>query len=88
VIPDSKKHRERPKREELVIDEILPRTRQIFCDVERIVRSRGLVKGFIILVEPVDRAKVSQVPIELCPVSGRSVRDGRHHDVTAISGIA
>jgi hypothetical protein len=76
-----------PKPRQLILNEVLPGTREIGSDVHRGARTGRLMQSLIVLIKPVDRAEVAQVPVESCLIQSGSFSYGRHHDVSAVSRI-
>jgi hypothetical protein len=46
------------------------------------------MQGLVVLIKPVNRAKVAEVPVKSGLIQSGSLGNGRHHYVSAIPGIA
>ena len=79
MIAGRQKDREVAKRHELVRDEVGPGGGLVGDDVE------GLDE---VLVEGVDGAEISEVPVEVGAAGEDSGGEGGHDDVAAIAGVA
>jgi hypothetical protein len=76
------------ERRELMGDEVGPRPRLVIDDVQRLAGHVQAGRWDQILIEGVDRAEVSEVPIELGLAFEDAGSDRGHDDVAAVSGIA
>jgi hypothetical protein len=45
------------------------------------------MRSLIVLIKPVNRPEVAEVPIKGSLIQSGSLSNGRHHDVSAIPGI-
>src|SRR4029077_9582930 len=86
VIADGETHWRIAKRSKLLRDKILPLDALIIGDGRPLGAIFG--RGKDVLVKIVGGAKIPEMPIESGVIFVHASGYGRHHDVTAVSGIA
>ena len=84
MIPDGQKDRGLAESRDLAPEEVVPGDLEVVGDGER-RRTGHSPFGKDVLVEIVDRAEISQVPVERRGVGVGARRHGRHHDVSAVA---
>src|SRR5580704_8687837 len=71
---------------ELMGDEVGPGPRLVIDNVQWLGGQSQAGRWYLVLIEGVDGAEISQVPIELGLALEDTGGDGGHHDVAAVSG--
>ena len=86
VVADADQKRNRAERRHLVVHEVLPLHRVVLVD--RQGRGEEFLAVHDVFVGAGRPAQIAQVPVERRVVLPRRLRDGRHHDVAAVAGVA